>query len=74
MIEIKMIETKKRVSKWHLENAALVEGLADRVRCIRQLVQIAVQNVKYRSNLLKEGLSTAKTVTENIGDIDLVRN
>lgn len=64
-----MIKIKK-VSKWHLENATSVEGLADRVKCIRQLVQIAVQNVKYHSNLLKEGLSTVKSVIQNIENID----
>jgi len=58
------------VNKWHLENAVLAEGLAVSVKCIRQLVRIAAQNVKYRSNLLKEDLSTAETVIQSIEDID----
>ena len=65
------IKTKK-VNKWHLENAASVEDLVGRVRCIKQSVQTAVQNVKYHSNPLKEGLSTAKSVIQNIKSIDCI--
>ena len=38
----------------------------DLVICIRRLAQIAEKNVKFHSNLLKEGLYTAENVIQNI--------
>jgi len=38
----------------------------DLVKCIRQLAQIAEKNVKFHSNLLKEGLYIAENVIQNI--------
>jgi hypothetical protein len=46
------VKTKK-VNIWHLENAVPEEDLADREKCIRQLVQIAVKNAKFRSSHLE---------------------
>jgi cobalamin biosynthesis protein CobD/CbiB len=59
------------VNKWHLESAAPAEALADHVKCIRQLVQIAVQRQKSHSSQLKVGPFIAESVIKNIEDIEV---
>jgi hypothetical protein len=61
----------KKVNKWHLENAALAEALADHARCIRQLVQIAAQRQRSLSSLLKEDPCIAESVIKNIENIEV---
>ena len=60
------------MNKWHLENAASVEAAsADHVRCTKQLVQIADKNVRFRSNLLKEGPCIVESVIQNTENIEM---
>jgi hypothetical protein len=66
-----MVKTKK-VNKWHLENAASEEeALVDHAKCIRQLVQIAVQKQKFHSSQLKEGPCIAESVIKSIKNIEM---
>ena len=59
-----------KVNKWHLENEALIEDLADHARCIRQLVRIADKNAKFLSSHLETDQFIAKTVFQNIENSD----
>jgi len=65
-----MVKTKK-VNKWHLENAGSAEALADHVKCIRQLVQIAVQKQRFHSSQLKADPCIVESVIKNIEDIEM---
>jgi hypothetical protein len=61
--------------QWHSEiedsaAVAVAEALVDHAKCIRQLVQIVVRNVKFRSNQLKADQSTAGNVIQNIENIN----
>jgi hypothetical protein len=50
------------INKWHIIEMAAEDSEAQG-RCTRQLVQTAVKKQKFRSNQLKEGLSTAEIAT-----------
>ena len=49
---------------------AEAEALVDHARCTRQLVEIVVRNVKFRSNQLKADQSTVENVIQNIENIN----
>ncbi len=55
---------------WYSKNA----GLADHVRCIRQLVQIAEKSVKFLSSLLETDQFIVKNVIQNIENTDCIKN
>ena len=58
---------QKKVNKWYSEIAdSVAVHVMVHVKCIRQLVQIAVRNVKFLSNRPKEDLCIVEIAIKNI--------